>query len=124
MTDEDDIEDKLSDLDEEVSDLDDRVSALEDIFSPRLLDRQTKHVESQKEDARDYLEVDEEKQAIVKSPVGKGKDPNVCVGKIDGIVTFIEGVGKNEVDLNEAIAVRVTRVQDNCAYAVPRSEEE
>ena len=114
--------DRDKDLEDRVSDLDNRLSALEDIFSPRILDRQTKHVKTQKEDARDYLQPGDQKRAVVKSPVGKGRDPNVCVGKIDGIVTFIEGVGMDDAKLNETLDVEVTRVQENCAYAVPEDE--
>lgn len=117
------LEQQVSTLADSVSDLKDRVEALEDIFAPRLIDRQTKHVNSRKEDAREYLAPDDTERAVIKSPLGHGRDPDACVAKVKGIVTFIEGVGEETIETDETRAVRITRVQENCAYAVLDSDD-
>ncbi len=112
-------------LDERVSRLEERVSALEDLFAPETIENTPVQTTSEREnsprsqDARDHLDSDDVETAVIKSPIGEGQDPTACVAKIDDIVTFLEGVEEGEVDINQRLDVRITRVRENCAYGVP-----
>lgn len=107
----------IKELEERVEELEDRMSAIEDIFTPAILDRQTAHVEAKQGDARETLSEGDVKTVKIFDPPGQGSDPDSGVGKIDGIVTFVNCDGL-DVELDDVVHCRITNVLPSAAQAV------
>lgn len=107
----------INSIEERVEELEDRMSAIEDIFAPAILDRQTAHIEAKEGDARDTLSEGDVKTIKIFDPPGQGSDPDSGVGKIDGIVTFVNCDGLN-VEQDDVVHCRITNVLPNAAHAV------
>ncbi|GAA5434788.1 MULTISPECIES: TRAM domain-containing protein [Halobacteriales] len=107
----------IKELEERVEELEDRMSAIEDIFAPAILDRQTAHVEAKQGDARDTLSQGDVKTVKIFDPPGQGSDPDSGVGKIDGIVTFVNCDGL-AVEQDDVVHCRITNVLPNAAHGV------
>lgn len=105
------------DLEEKVKELEDRIQAIEDIFAPAVIDRQTSHVEATKGDARETLSEGDVKTVKIFDPPGQGSDPDSGVGKINGIVTFVNCDGLN-VEQDDVVHCRITDVLPNAAHGV------
>lgn len=108
--------DTVEELEAHVEELQQRVEALEGIFSERLLDREGAHIQATQQDAREQLEVGETHRVVVDSPPGTGRDPSKAVGRIEGIVTFIEPKGL-DIEENDVLKVRLKQIQRNCVKA-------
>lgn len=108
---------RITELEERVEELEEQVSALEDIFAPAIIDRQTAHIEAKKGDARETLTEGDVKTVKIFDPPGQGSDPDNGVGKIDGIVTFINCDGL-DVEQDDVVDCRITDVLPNAAHAV------
>ena len=108
---------RLAELDERISELEDRTQAIEDIFAPAIIDRQTSHVEATKGDAREKLSEGDVKTVKIFDPPGQGSDPDSGVGKIDGIVTFVNCDGL-DVEQDDVVHCRITNVLPNAAHGV------
>jgi len=108
--DEDNMEARIDKLEE-------RIKAIEDIFAPRIIDRQSSHVEASGNDARDELDVGDVKTIKIFDPPGSGNDPDHGVGKIKGIVTFVDCRGL-DVEQDDVVHCRITDVQANAAEGV------
>ncbi len=108
---------RISELEDEVARLEDRIEAIEDIFSPSIVDRQTSHVNAKRSDARDKLSKGDERTVSIFDPPGHGTDPDSGVGKIEGIVTFVNCDGL-DVEKNDVVECRITNVLPNAAHAV------
>jgi len=107
----------IEELEDRINELEDRISGIEDVFSPAILDRQSSHVEAQKDDAREKLSVGEVKTVKIFDPPGQGSDPDHGVGKIDGVVTFVNCDGL-DIEQDDVIHCRVTDVSSNAAHGV------
>jgi predicted RNA-binding protein with TRAM domain len=105
------------DLEEKVEKLEDRIQAIEDIFAPAVIDRQTSHVEATKYDARETLSEGDVKTVKIFDPPGQGSDLDSGVGKINGIVTFVNCDGLN-VEQDDVVHCRITDVLPNAAHGV------
>lgn len=107
-----------ADSDEDrLSSIENRLDRLESIFSPNLIDRQTKHIRALENDARDILSVGERAQMKVISPIGDGTSPDTCIGKIHGVVTFVNEVTEPTFKKSEIVDVEITNVTDSAAEA-------
>lgn len=106
-----------TDLEEKVEKLGERISAIEEIFAPAIVDRQTSHIKSKNEDATNKLSEGDVKTVKIFDPPGQGSDPNSGVGKINGIVTFVNCDGL-DVGQNDVVHCRITDVMPNAANAI------
>ena len=106
-----------TEMEERIEELEDRIKAIEDLFNSSIIDRQESHVEATKGDARDKLDVGDVKTIKIFDPPGQGSDPDHGVGKIDGIVTFVDCSGL-EVEQDDVVHCRITDVEENAAEAV------
>ena len=68
-------------MEQRIDELEKRIKAIEDIFAPRIIDRQSSHVEASGKDARDELDVGDVKTIKIFDPPGSGNDPDHGVGK-------------------------------------------
>lgn len=105
-------------LRERVDELEQRLKRIEEIFAPNLLDRQTKHVAARERDAREVLSPGDEKVMRVISPLGHGQEPQKCVGKIHGVVTFVDCDEDDGFEEGEYITVRLVDVAHSSAEGV------
>lgn len=110
-------DEKISELKEQIEELEERVDGLEDIFSPAIIDRQTAHTRAKQGDARDELSEGDVKTVKIFDPPGQGSDPDSGVGKIDGIVTFVNCDGL-DVETDDVVHCRITDVLPNAAHGV------
>lgn len=106
----------VEELERRVEELQDRLEALESIFSERTLDREQGHTQAKKRDARTKLQPGETHQVVIDSPPGEGRDPNKAVGRVDGIVVFVDPQG-TEIRENDVLKILIKDVEDNCAKA-------
>ena len=106
-----------SELEDRVQELEDRIKSIEDLFDSSIIDRQQSNVESTKGDARDTLDVGDVKTIKIFDPPGQGSDPDNGVGKIDGIVTFVDCSGL-DVEQDDVVHCRITDVTENAAEAI------
>lgn len=102
---------------ERFQELEDRIQSIEDLFASSIIDRQQSHVEATKQDARDTLDVGDVKKIRIFDPPGEGDAPDYGVGKIDGIVTFVDCSGL-EVEQGDVLHCRIIDVNDNSAEAL------
>lgn len=107
----------ITELEKRVGELEDQMSAIEDIFAPAIIDRQTAHIEAKEEDARDSLSEGDVKTVKIFDPPGQGSDPDNGVGKINGIVTFVNCDGL-DVERDDVVHCRITNVLPNAAHGV------
>lgn len=110
-------DERIAELEEQVEELSDRVNAIEDIFSPSIIDRQTAHINAKQRDAREHLSEGDVETLEIFDPPGQGSDPDSGVGKIDGIVTFVNCDGL-DVEANDIVRCRITNVLPNAAHGV------
>lgn len=106
------------DLRERVDELERRLKRMEEIFAPNLLDRQTKHVAARERDAREVLSPGDEKVMRVISPLGHGQEPEKCVGKVHGVVTFVDCDEDDDFEEGEYLTVRLVDVAHSSAEGV------
>jgi predicted RNA-binding protein with TRAM domain len=107
----------IEELEERVNELEDRIDGIEDIFAPAIVDRQASHVKAKEDNAQDQLSEGEVKTVKIFDPPGQGSDPDSGVGKIDGIVTFVNCDGLN-VEQDDVVHCRITNVLPNAAHGV------
>ena len=104
-------------VEERIDDLEKRIKAIEDMFAPRIIDRQSSHVDAAGKDAREKLDLGDVKTIKIFDPPGQGSDPDNGVGKIDGIVTFVDCSGL-DVEQDDVVHCRITDVTENAAEAI------
>jgi TolA-binding protein len=106
----------VEELESRIRELEERIESVEGIFSERLLAHENAHVQAKQQDARDEIQVGETRRLVVDSPPGEGQDPNKAVGRINGIVTFVDPK-KRRIGENDVLKVQVKDVQQNSAKA-------
>lgn len=93
------------------------MESIENLFSSSLIDDQRSEIETTEEDAREKLNIGDVKTIKIFDPPGQGKDPDRGVGKIDGIVTFVDCTGL-DVEQDDILHCRITNVEKNAADAI------
>jgi len=105
---------EVEDLRQQVESLEERLDALEGIFSERVIDKEQSHVQAQKKDAREKLQVGESMTVVVEEPADKNSGS--AVTHIDGVVTFIQQAP--DAESGDTLEVKLTDVQPNYVHAI------
>jgi predicted RNA-binding protein with TRAM domain len=112
---------KVEALREEVDGLRDDLDALRGLYSDRALDKEDAHVNAQKRDATDIVDVGDTRTVVVNDTnYDDPRDPK-AVAHIEGLVTFVPAPEKDLAEGDE-VEVRISDVGENHAHAV-RFEE-
>jgi predicted RNA-binding protein with TRAM domain/prefoldin subunit 5 len=99
----------------------DNQDALRGLFSGRVLDKEDAHVNAQKGEATDIVEVGDTRTVVVDDTnYDDPRDPN-AVAHIEGLVTFLS-VPERDLAVGDEVEVRIADVGDSHAQAV-RIEE-
>lgn len=106
----------VEELEQRLEDLQNRMDAIESIFSERTLDREQAHTKAKQQDARKHLQPGDTHRVVIDSPPGEGRDPNSAVGRIDGIVVFIDPK-RLQIQENDVLNIVIKDVKNNCANA-------
>jgi predicted RNA-binding protein with TRAM domain len=101
----------------EVDDLRDDLDALRGLFSGRVLDKEDAHVNAQRRDATDIVDVGDTRTVVVDdTDYDDPRDPK-AVAHIEGLVTFVPAPEKDLTEGDE-VEVRISDVGENHAHAV------
>lgn len=108
-------------LQEEVDNLRGDLDALRGLFSDRVLDKEDAHVDAQRGDATDIVEVGDSRTVVINdTDYDDPRDPK-AVAHIEGLVTFVPAPERDLTEGDE-IEIRIADVGDNHARGV-RIEE-
>jgi len=104
-------------LREEVDGLRDDLDALQGLFSGRVLDKEDAHINAQKRDATDIVDVGDTRTVVVDDTnYDDPRDPT-AVARIEGLVTFVPAPEKDLTEGDE-VEVRISDIGENHAHAV------
>jgi len=106
----------VEELEQRVDNLQSRLDSLESIFSERILERERAHTQAKQQDARKHLQPGDTHRVVIDSPPGEGRDPNSAVGRIEGIVVFIDPK-EIQIQENDVLKIVIKDVKDSCANA-------
>jgi predicted RNA-binding protein with TRAM domain len=99
-----------------------RQQILESIFSDRVIDRETAHIEAQQRSPSDAVSVGDECTVWIDEIEQEHPAPT-AVGRIDGLVTFVEYQTTNPcIEPDQAVEVVITDIQETAAHAKPVTE--
>lgn len=104
-------------LREEVDGLRDDLDALRGLFSGRVLDKEDAHVNAQKRDATDIVDVGDTRTVVVNDTnYDDPRDPT-AITHIEGLVTFVSAPDEDLAEGDE-VEVRIADIGDSHAKAV------
>ncbi|MDL0130057.1 hypothetical protein PNP59_03775 [Halobacterium salinarum] len=104
-------------LREEVDGLRDDLDALRGLFSERVIEKEDAHIDAQKRDASEIVEVGDTRTVIIDgTEYGDPRDPN-AVAHINGLVTFVPAPDEDLAE-GDKVEVRIADVGDSHANAV------
>jgi predicted RNA-binding protein with TRAM domain len=104
-------------LREEVDGLHDDLEALRGLFSGRVLDKEDAHVNAQKRDATEIVDVGDTRTVVVNDTEYDDPRNPQAIARIEGLVTFVPAP---EQDLTEGdeVEVRISDIGESHANAV------
>jgi len=112
---------EIESLHEEVDGLRNDLDALRGLFSGRVLDKEDAHIEAQKRQASDIVEVGDTRTVVVSDTCyDDPRDPQ-AVTHIEGLVTFVPAPDK-ELTEGDTVKVRISDIGDSHARAVQIQE--
>ena len=104
-------------LREEVDKLRDDLDALRGLYSDRVLDKEDAHINAQKRDATDIVNVGDTRTVVVNdTDYDDPRDPK-AVARIEGLVTFVPAPERDLTEGDE-VEVRISDIGENHAHAV------
>lgn len=104
-------------LREEVDGLHDDLEALRGLFSGRVLDKEDAHVNAQKQDATDIVDVGDTRTVVVNDTEYDDPRNPQAVARIEGLVTFVSAPEKDLTEGDE-VEVRISDIGESHANAV------
>jgi len=120
------VENTVEELEERVFELEERLKTIENVFSPDALDGEsTGRGNARNKDAREVLDCGDERAMRVVSPIGDGQEPERLVGKVNGVVTFIDLEDEDDEDNyeeGEYIQIKILDVSHSSAEGVALGE--
>jgi len=108
---------EVEELREEVDDLRDDLDALRGLFSGRVLDKEDAHVNAQKRDATDIVDVGDTRTVVVDDTSYDDPRNPTAIAHIEGLVTFVPAPDEKLTEGDE-VEVRIADIGDSHAKAV------
>jgi predicted RNA-binding protein with TRAM domain len=121
---EDELDEQQAEIEalrEEVDGLRDDLDALRGLYSDRVLDKEDAHINAQKRDATDIVNIGDTRTVVVNDTnYDDPRDPK-AVARIEGLVTFVPAPEKDLTEGDE-VEVRISDVGENHAHALRINE--
>ncbi|WP_434530045.1 TRAM domain-containing protein (plasmid) [Haloarcula sp. NS06] len=119
MTHHNPTDDRLSTLESRVENLESRFETIERVFSSEIIEKADAHAAACQEDPRQQFEIGDTHDVVI-SDMEQDYNGKTGVGKIDGVVTFIDPT-ETEIETGDVATVRITDVKENALEAMALS---